>query len=200
MKSFESFIEKTVNQYFSLDPESKSQLQKINGKVIAFTITRPPLTFFLKFDQDKVILLDACEKPDASIKGDLFSFLQLKFQSSDLTTLSKTSIELSGDAELAETFNAILNSMEIDWEEHLSHFTGDIVAHSLLSVAGAVKSWGVRAMDTLERNLSEYIQEEACLTPSKRALEDFYEDLKKLQHDVERLDARFKKGKFLCEE
>jgi len=51
-------------------------------------------------------------------------------------------------------------------------------------------SWSRQASSGLERQLEEFIHEEARLSPPRLELEDFYSDVQQLGLRVERLESR----------
>ena len=91
-------------------------------------------------------------------------------------TLFEGAVEIQGDTETGQQLQDILASAEWDWEEQLSRFTGDVVAHQVGTLARRARRLLGSSRDTLERDISEYLQEE-CL----RA------DLDRLSARVERL-------------
>ena len=78
----------------------------------------------------------------------------------------------------------------MDWEAPLVDTLGDVVGHQLAQMLRHVFSWGRDASKSLNRQLSEFIHEEARLCPPKLELENFYGDLKVLVQQVDRLQSR----------
>jgi ubiquinone biosynthesis protein UbiJ len=102
-------------------------------------------------------------------------------------------VEISGDAELGQQFSEILEALDIDWEEHLSHFTGDLVAHKLGNVVRGALSWGRQTVDTLGQDVAEYLQEESETVPNQDEAEGFMSQVDVLRTDVDRMEARVKR-------
>ena len=67
---------------------------------------------------------------------------------------------------------------------------GDVAGHQLAQMVRGAYSWGRQASTGLERQLEEFIHEEARLSPPKLELEDFYSDVQQLGLQVERLESR----------
>lgn len=91
--------------------------------------------------------------------------------------------------ELGQQVKKLFDEMDIDWEGHLAHFTGDVVAHQLGSFMRKGLSFTKRIDESMRQNMSEYLQEELRILPSKNELEDFYKEVDELSLSVERLQA-----------
>jgi ubiquinone biosynthesis protein UbiJ len=102
-------------------------------------------------------------------------------------------VEIHGDVETGQLFKSILDEMEIDWEEQLSHLTGDVIAHQLGSVARRTRKIFKRSRKTLEQDISEYLQEELRLLPARIEAGNFSTDVNLLRMSADRLDARVKR-------
>ncbi|MGB5200150.1 MAG: sterol-binding protein, partial [Sedimenticolaceae bacterium] len=87
-------------------------------------------------------------------------------------------------------FSEVLADLDIDWEEQLSRFTGDIAAHEIGRGVRAASREGARMRRSSEQILSEYLTEEARLLPHRFEVEDFIADVDTLRDDAERLAAR----------
>jgi ubiquinone biosynthesis protein UbiJ len=99
-------------------------------------------------------------------------------------------VRIDGDNQSAQRFSKALASLDIDWEEQLSHVTGDIAAHEIGRGVRAALHEGRRVASTGRENLSEYLTEEARLLPHRLEIEDFLAEIDTLRDDSERLAAR----------
>ena len=62
-----------------------------------------------------------------------------------------------------QAFSALLGELDIDWEEELSRYTGDVVAHTLCSGARQARRFVGRELCRSQRQVAEYLTEEARL-------------------------------------
>lgn len=92
--------------------------------------------------------------------------------------------------ELGQEFSEILEALDIDWEEHLSHLTGDLVAHKVGNLVRDVFAWGKQAADTLGQDVAEYLQEENEALPNRDEVENFLSQVDVMRTDVDRMEAR----------
>jgi ubiquinone biosynthesis protein UbiJ len=104
-------------------------------------------------------------------------------------------VKISGDTELGQLFKRLFDSLDIDWEEYFSHYTGDIVAHKMGSLLRSGIDWSQQAIDILRQDIAEYLLQEDHLVPEKAELEGFYTDIDTLRDNTERLEARIQRIK-----
>jgi ubiquinone biosynthesis protein UbiJ len=83
-----------------------------------------------------------------------------------------------------------LADLDIDWEAPLVNSLGDVAGHQLAEALRSTFAWGKQASASLTRQLQEFIQEEARLSPPRLELEDFYRDVQDLGLRVDRLQSR----------
>ena len=97
---------------------------------------------------------------------------------------------IKGDIEPVKNLNHLFEQHQVDWEEHLSKFTGDILAHKAGSIFRKNKSYFKRNQENLIKNIGEYLQEEKEMLPHSLAVKDFSQQLDELKFKVDRLHAR----------
>jgi ubiquinone biosynthesis protein UbiJ len=112
--------------------------------------------------------------------------------SSKARSLFHDKVRISGDVEVGQNVKKLFDELQIDWEGHLAHFTGDVVAHQLGTLVRKGRKVKAQLQDTFCQNVSEHLQEELRLLPSHQELEDFYQDVDDLSLAVDRLQARLK--------
>ncbi|MES9906247.1 MAG: SCP2 sterol-binding domain-containing protein [Sedimenticola sp.] len=189
-------LEEAINRYLALDPNAVEQLRQFHGRVIAFEMVGLGQTLYFIPGPARLQLLSRCEgEADCSLSGTPLALFRMGGQRSGADQLFDGTVKISGDSELAHRFGKILADIDIDWEEQLSRYTGDTVAHQVGNLFRGVTHWGGRSLDTLGLNLQEYLQEEQQLLPVKAEVDAFLNDVDTLRDDVERLQARIKQLK-----
>lgn len=187
-------IEKILNHYLKLDPETKTRLAVLDKKVILLQLEPIALKIYWLFTPDSVFLVNAYEGPvDVTLKGSILDFLRFGVNMNDQHAAFTGNISTTGNLDTAQDFKELFANLEIDWEEQLSHVTGDVVAHQIGNVFRAIKNWAQQSRNTLQRDITEYIQEEARWLPPREELQHFFMDVDKLRDDVERLELRINK-------
>ncbi|WP_133136141.1 ubiquinone biosynthesis accessory factor UbiJ [Legionella rowbothamii] len=184
-------LQKAINAAISLDEHMPSKLQALNGKTLEMIIAPLNVHFFIQFTQGTVELLDHYEGlADTIIHSSPLGLIRLSLlPASKARSLFNDKIRMSGNMELGQQVKKLFDEMDIDWEGHLAHFTGDVVAHQLGSFMRKGLSFTKRIDESMRQNMSEYLQEELRILPSKNELEDFYKEVDELSLSVERLQA-----------
>lgn len=185
-------IETLLNELIAMDPQAGERLAAWHGKVVAIALRGTGLTLYLIPDQQgRLQLLGRYEgEPDALIEGSPIDLMRASDKQQGTAQLFAGHVRIQGDTELAHHFSEVLGGLDIDWEEQLSHYVGDVAAHELARLAREAREEGARIGDTLRRNLSEYLTEEARLIPHPYELEEWIRGVEKTRDDVERLAAR----------
>ena len=188
-------LEQAVNHYLALDPDARQAIGRLHGRVIAFDLEGTGLTIYLVPAADgRVQLLSHHEGgADCRLRGTPLALARMSHPRAGSDQLFAGEVQIEGDTELAHRFGKILAAMDIDWEEQLSHYTGDLIAHDLGNLVRGATRWGRHSLDTLGRDLQEYLQEELRLLPVRAEIEDFLSDVDRLRDDVERLQARIER-------
>lgn len=184
-------LEAALNRYLNLDAGARRQMEKLHGRVIAFEILGLARTLYLVPGPARVQVLEVFEgAPDCCISGTPLALAKMNDRYASSDQLFSGEVEITGDSELAHQLSKILGSMEIDWEEQLSRFTGDLIAHRVGNLLRSAGGWAADSSTTLGLNIQEYLQEELRLLPGRLEIECFLGNVDSLRDDVERLQAR----------
>ncbi len=184
-------LEAGINRALRLAPESRARLGSLQDKVFALHCTTPDLEVYLYPGADGVRLAGSHEGAVTTrVRGEASDFAELAASEDPTATLINGGLELEGESGALIELQKILASVDIDWEAPLVDALGDVAGHQLAQVLRQGFSWGRQAAHSLNRQLSEFLHEEARLTPPRLELEDFYSDVRELAQRVERLDSR----------
>jgi ubiquinone biosynthesis accessory factor UbiJ len=180
------------NQYLSLDPNVGARLEKLNGKVIQITLKGLNLNFYLNIQNSEFVFTSSAAKVDTHMTGTPLAMMSMGMRklADNPGGLFGENVEITGDTETGHQVKQILDGLDIDWEEQCAKLCGDIVAHQIGNVVRGFQDWGRNAGQSVQRNVSEFIQEEVKLSPPREALDDFFEDVDRFRSDVDRLKAR----------
>jgi ubiquinone biosynthesis protein UbiJ len=126
---------------------------------------------------------------DTLLTGSPLGFARLGLDSRE-DALFQGAVQIEGDTGIGQQFQDIFVGGDWDWEEQLSHFTGDIIAHQAGKLVRHTQRFLKDSSNTLADNSSEYLQEEAQVLPTRVEINYFLEDVDKLRADVDRLNAR----------
>ena len=187
-------LQAAFNRYLALDPDASRRLAALSGKVIAVELSGLNFTFYLLPGPDGIQIRDAYQgEPDTRLRGTPLALAALGIRRGGPNMLFSGDVEISGDTELGQHFKQILDSVEIDWEEQLSQWVGDVVAHQVGNVARGARKWGAEVLSTLGQDLAEYLQEETRHLPRPAEVEAFLAAVDELRVDTDRLEAHVKR-------
>jgi ubiquinone biosynthesis protein UbiJ len=189
-------MEAGLNQLFAMDPETFARLERFQGRIIAFHITdMDQMLYFFPDQQGIQIISHYAGEADTTISGSLMAFSRMAMgdEKSKTAAVFKGDIRISGDIALGQHFQALFKQLDIDWEEHLSHITGDVIAHSLGNLARGFLGWGKNTIETMTLDAGEYVQYESRDIASGPEIHHFNEQIDQLRNDVERAEARLKR-------
>lgn len=191
MKSlFANALQKAINCYLALDPESKQHLQALDGKVVTIHLLGMNFIFQLIFVEGKVQLqMGESLKANTVIKGTPLRLLQMAF-SEDRKSFFADDVSIQGNLDLAQQVIDLFDHLEIDWEEKASDWIGDVPAHQLGRIGLKLKAWSKKTRQIIMQNVNEYVHEEVDVFPPKEALTDFFQDVDILRMDVDRLEVK----------
>ena len=179
-----------VNRQIKATTPARELCAELDGKVMAVRVKDTGLAMYICICANEIELLgDIDGDPDIAITGSLLSLARLATSSGE-DAIRDGSLDLIGDAEVAQAFQKLLSYGRPDIEEELSGVIGDVAAHRLGEVARSVGSWGKEAGATLRQNITEYLQEERRDVPSRYEVETFAHKVGELRDDVARVEAR----------
>ena len=186
-------METGINQLFAMDPETFKRLQRFSGKIIAFHLSDINQSFYFFPDQQGIqIVSHYAGEADTLISGSITAFARMAIadEKEKTSTVFNGDIKITGDIALGQHFQSLFQQLDIDWEEHVSHFTGDVIAHSLGNAVRGVFSWSKQVVKTLGMDVSEYVQYETRDIASGPELNHFNIEIDKIRSDVDRAEAR----------
>jgi ubiquinone biosynthesis protein UbiJ len=188
---FLTTIQKALNKYLALDPESAARLAVLEGKVVTLKLLAIDMSFNLVFANNAIQLHSGTAlNSDTTIEGTPFRLLHLAMNRKNRQQFFSDDVSIQGNLELGQLVIDLFDQMEIDWEELLSRVIGDVPSHQIGNIVTKLSGWLLGTKDSLLRNVSEYVQEEAGFFPTREALQDFYTDVDALRMDTDRLEAR----------
>ena len=186
-----AMMEAAINQILRLDPETVEQLRQLQGKIIAVELQGLSVTLYLVPCEEGLNVFGHFEaEPDTVLRGTPMALTKMGLVKNAGDVLFEGDVEISGDVELGQQFREILDGLDIDWEEHLSHVTGDIVAHKMGNLVRGIFGWSKQTTEILGQDAAEYLQEESRELPARREVDGFLKNIDTLRSDVDRMEMR----------
>jgi ubiquinone biosynthesis protein UbiJ len=187
-------LESALNNYIRLDPDVGELLSPLAGKVIGLTIEPFGETLYLCPAGDSIQVLDAYPgTPDTRISGSLWALGLMGISSKPMRSIFSGEVKIEGDMTSGRKFQELFGKLDIDLEEKLSRFTGDVIAHQIGNLFRTGARRTQEAIRTFELNLSEFLQEETRDLPAGPEAEIFYRQVDALRADFDRLNSRIER-------
>jgi ubiquinone biosynthesis protein UbiJ len=183
-------LESALAVYLRQDPDNARRTAALQGKVIALSLTGTGLTLYFLPDAEGVQVLSEYEgNVDTHLTGTPPGFVRLALDRRE-DALFQGAVKIDGDTAIGQQFQDLLAGTDWDWEEQLSHVTGDVIAHQAGRLATQVGRLLRDTRETLADDCSEYLQEESRLLPTRIEVRYFLDDVDRLRDAAERLQAR----------
>ena len=187
-------LESVINRYLRLDPDTAARMAALAGHCIGIDLQGLDLQLFIYPGAQGIQLRDHIDgEPDTVLHGTPLGMARLGLGKSTEKTLFSGAVSIAGDVETGQAFKAVLDAMDIDWEEQVSMLTGDVIAHQLGNTAKRAGQAFRHSRRTLEKDIGEYLQEELRVLPSRIETENFSAAVTRISIDTDRLAARIKR-------
>ena len=187
-------VSRMLNELLHSDDNAMQKLQQLDGQIVAICVRDTSLVAYCTACIDGIRLLRSHEgEVDVRVTGSTTDFIAYARASKRGDSIGAGRIEISGDLATAQSVQALLSELQIDWEEILSRYIGDIGAHQAGRLLRSVNEWGTNAARRLEQDIAEYLQIEANVLPTRRDAERLGRAVFILADDVDRLEARVRR-------
>ena len=183
-------VANVLNKNIRATTPARELCRKLDGTVVAVRVRNTSLATWFIVHSDCLELTTECDaEPDVVIAGSLITLARMAGEPG-VRALRDGSLELTGDAHLADDFQQLLEYAKPDFEEELSGVVGDVAAHRLGEMARGIGNWAENEGSTMGANIREYLQEESRDAPSRYEVDRFADNVGVLRDDVDRLAAR----------
>lgn len=184
-------IQKLINKLLRENPDNQAKLQKLNGRIAIFLIKPMNIKLNCLFTEQGIDFMENFyAEPNVTIEGSPLAFLTMSFSENKLADIFAGKVKITGDVDTAQRVQELFASLDIDWEEQLSRYTGDPIAHHLGKAAKQGFHLSKRLLNIFQLNTAEYLQEEIKLLPTKIEADDFLNQVDILRSTLDRLEAR----------
>ncbi len=121
------------------------------------------------------------------------ALLNLAVEKDSISTSMREQVSFHGNVALAQQMQKIITEIDIDWEEILSQYTGDVLAFQIHQRGAQVAGFFKQGLQSLMQTSSEYMREEARMTPTEPEFDQFQQQVSALRQDVDRAEARLRR-------
>jgi ubiquinone biosynthesis protein UbiJ len=183
-------LETAINAALQLDPGSQQRLLKLAGHSFHLCCSQPELDLYF-FPGDTVRLCGLYDGPvTTTLTGTAQEFLKLATAEDPANALINGDLELQGDSSALIELQKIGAQLDLDWEQPLVDFFGDVLGHSLSEGLRSAQQFGLQLFHNLKRQVDDYLFEEANITAADWQGEQFNRGVDELKQRTERLEAK----------
>ena len=187
-------VETGLNSLQLWDRQGLARRKKLAGKVFSIELKELPKPFFFVISAQKVDVLGAFEgQPDVMVKLSITALDELKDSAKTTSLIKQDKLEVTGDIQLLQQFAQLLTEMDIDWEDELSRFVGDVFAHKFCYGLGQLQQAAGQQLCRLQQNVAEIITEEYRLAPGPLEVAYFCDEVSALEKNTDASLARLNK-------
>jgi len=186
-------LEATINKALQYDPATRLKLQALTGKSLAVEISELNLLLCVHFETDIVRLSSNGDGSTTRLVGSLPGLINLAL--SERVNLADSDVQAWGNTALLADIKVIASDLDLDWEEAINDWLGDILGHQVAEKLRFQFGWLKQRSKAGKRLFSEFITEELRAVPSGSEVRDFNEQVDNLRLAADRASARFERLK-----
>jgi ubiquinone biosynthesis protein UbiJ len=187
-------LEKLVNGYIRLDEESLAQLNHYAGKTLAIAFNGLDFTLYILICNRGIQFCQtSSHSPNATLHGTPITLARMLVSKDAPSLIRAGEVNITGDVEFVQQFYGLMTKLQVDWEEQLAFFSGDLLASSLGAMTSKAHVWQQDLSKTLKQNLVEYLQEELRHLPPAEEVRDFFYEVSAARLSCDRLHARLER-------
>lgn len=187
-------LEVVLKKYLALDVDVSLLLKPLAGKVLAFKIMPLDWVVYLCPSSDNIQVLEHYQgEPDTVLIGSVATLALMSLSPNPMRSIFSGDVKIEGDMDTGRHFQRLFEQLDPDFEEALSHYTGDIIAHKTGQIVRTGYDWWQNTLDTLQLNISEFIQDETRDLPAQPEVDILFRQIDELRSDFDRLHARIER-------
>ncbi|MEJ2116243.1 MAG: SCP2 sterol-binding domain-containing protein [Gammaproteobacteria bacterium] len=201
-------INNALKKYLDSDPEIAAKLDKFAGQSLLVHLTDVKKEFLVtpiqaglevsehigsEYSEDSELAESGQQEFATTIHSNIVSFVRVGLGADYQSMLNSGALKIEGDVEFANQLRSIFMQVDIDWEEIASKYVGDSVAYQVGLFVNKFKNYKSRSVNNFRLDLSEYLQEESRIVPTKVELDRFMGGVDELDANVQRLKARIQR-------
>lgn len=184
-------LERIVNRALQCDPDTTEKITPLNNQTIEIHCIDWKIKFYIICHNGELQFEKKySDLPNTTVTGTLNNFLHIFIKGADTKTVFQYPIDITGNTHTIEVLRDVFKNIDIDFEEKLSHFIGDTLAHKICFHASETKNILENTTQKLTEQVKDYLHFEGKNLPTQKQAEQLYTDIATLRDDVARAEAR----------
>jgi len=187
-----AMLESAINRLLDLDDDSRSRMERLEGRMLQLEIEGVGITLFFAFNGHQVeVGTRSSYVPDTVISGSPAALFAMAAPDEMASWgSSRSRVKITGDANLARDLERLFSRLDPDWEGRISRVFGDVWGHQ---IAASLRAGAEQARDTAGSAgsmLSEYLEQNRAPVIRREELDDFAEAVDDTRRSAELLESR----------
>ncbi|MDN4502121.1 SCP2 sterol-binding domain-containing protein [Alteromonadaceae bacterium BrNp21-10] len=182
-------LETFINSVLQLDEQSQQRLLPLAEKQLCVELQEFPWPITFVFSDRIDLLVNSDAQADCLMRLSVQTLPQLQDNSQLTQLIQDRKLELIGDIHVAQSFSLLLKELDIDWEEQLARYTGDVVAHQSMQLFKSAQQQFSTRMQSFGSMLSEGALQEKRIAVAALEVKAFNQQVNDLRADTARLEA-----------
>lgn len=187
-------IETLFNSVLARSSHLSPILRKLAGKILHIQLKNPDLAFFILFSEKRTDWLSTYEgSADCSVSLDATTLPKLADKSKLTELINDKRLVLHGDLQVLQQFSDLLDQLEKDPAEWLSHFIGDVPAQVSTDVAKSIFGKLKSQFEQNSRHLVDNLTTERPVFVHRLEVAHFCDQVEELARQGGELEQKFAK-------
>lgn len=191
-------VERVISMALAMDLDHHEHIASLEGSCVDIVLTDSPGSMRLSF-VDHSILVSEIPKDGGSanveIHGRAYDLLQFGVLQKNTHNTSSNPVYFKGDVRLGREIQRFFSKLDLDWEEQLSNYIGDVPAHFFGRMVIGLNNIKKSIRESMRDNVQQYITNETNHFVLNDELELFSIQVAGLRDDIDRF--KFKCDRFL---
>jgi len=193
-EQFLRFAETAINRALETDSLAASELITLQGKIFAIECQSPPLPLSLSADAEGVTLSNGiADEASVVLVGTLPALMTLASSiARDESDFSSSGVEIRGDVGALLQLSRAMSRLDIDWEEIVGSFMGEIPARLFFLGLERIQEKKPIIKEKVSEVSANFLTGPGGIAKGDQATE-MREQLRQLQYRLDRVQARVSK-------
>jgi ubiquinone biosynthesis protein UbiJ len=187
-------LEAAINRGLSLDPDTREQLAKLDGRRIGVEFKPLDVALAITVDGERLRVGPHWQaERDLNLRASPASLLAFALRRGDDSVLQPGKVDISGDAELARQLEKAMRDFRPDIEEAFAQTFGDVLGVPIARAITGAFAWTRDSAKSFALDTAEFLRDETGDLVATPLAEQFYDDVDALSERTDRLEARIKR-------
>lgn len=179
-----------INRGIDENETAQDLCDALEGRSLRITVKPLPSPILISASGGRVdVSADKIKEADAEITGTIIELNRLMFIDNE-APIREGRVDISGDAEIADSFRELLLSARPDLEEKLADWFGESMAFQLSSLVRDTRDWATDIAEDLTERAADFLHKDDGPLPTTAEIKAHTAEVDTLVNDVERMEAR----------